>query len=101
MAIYPTEELTPHPVVKDTLSREERCDQYRALARAILELAWRDARPGTVCSEEYRRAAREFLFSEDAEFWAYVAGVNIAQIRRALRCAELETEACAFREEYQ
>lgn len=92
MAIHSMEELSAHPVMKGTLSREERCDQYRALARAILELAWRDARPGTVCSEEYRRAARDFLFSEDAEFWASVAGVNIAQVRRALRRAELETQ---------
>jgi len=71
--------------VAPTLSREERCDQYRALARAILELAWRDASPHAACSEAERREARAFMFSEEADFWAYVAGVNLAQIRRLLR----------------
>lgn len=87
MATQPTERLDACIAVPvaAALSREERCDRYRNLARAILELAWRDARPDAVCSEAYRREAREFVFSEDADFWAYVAGVNIAQIRRALR----------------
>ena len=87
MATQQTDSLDAHIAVPvaDALSREERCDQYRTLARAIIELAWRDARPDAVCSEEYRREAREFVLSEDADFWSYVAGVNIAQLRRALR----------------
>lgn len=87
MAIQPSDASDVRVAVpmNEPLTREERCDQYRTLARAILELAWRDANPNAACGDADRRQARAFVFSEDADFWARVAGVNLAQIRKQLR----------------
>ncbi|MBM3216993.1 hypothetical protein FJZ36_19030 [Candidatus Poribacteria bacterium] len=78
--------LTPET---DALTREERCDRYRDLARAVIELAWRDARPESRSSDANREDARAFLFSESGDFWASLGSVNLAHLRRVIRESRL------------
>ena len=78
-----THETEDREPMKD-LSLEERRERYGDLARALIELAWRDARPNTRAIPAIAREAREFLFSEEAEFWAELAGLPLHRLRRLL-----------------
>jgi len=58
---------------------------YQSLALSVLDHALRDATGTREMPPEERVNANEFLESEEAEFWAEAAGVNIWKIRRLLR----------------
>jgi hypothetical protein len=70
--------------MRPDMSREETCEHYRELARAVVQMAWRDASPDSAVSPDVRLEAQEFLFSESAEFWAIIAGVHLAHLRQAV-----------------
>jgi hypothetical protein len=57
---------------------------HRNLALSVLDHALRDATGTREISPESRHEAYTFLLSEEAEFWAEAAGVNIWKIRRLL-----------------
>ena len=58
---------------------------YQNLALSLLDHALRDATGTREVTPEEMRDAREFLFSEEAEFWAEAAGVNIWTLRQVFR----------------
>lgn len=66
------------------ITREERRDRYRDLARAVIELGWRDARADSCAAEAAREHAREFLFSDAAELWADMAQFDLRRLRLLL-----------------
>lgn len=66
------------------ITREERRDRYRDLARSVIELGWRDARANSCATETERVEAREFLFSEAAELWADMAQFDLRRLRLLL-----------------
>ncbi|GIX07847.1 MAG: hypothetical protein KatS3mg115_2250 [Candidatus Poribacteria bacterium] len=71
---------------------------YQNLALSVLDHAIRDAVGTRAVSPEEQCSAREFLYSEEAEFWATAAGVNIWLLRQVLerrlaeRCPDLSPE---------
>ena len=58
---------------------------FQNLALSVLDHALRDAIGTREMTPEERTNAHAFLLSEEAEFWAEAAGVNIWKIRRLLR----------------
>lgn len=58
---------------------------FQNLALSVLDHALRDAIGTREMPPSERVTAHEFLLSEEAEFWAEAAGVNIWKIRRLLR----------------
>ncbi|GIX07984.1 MAG: hypothetical protein KatS3mg115_2387 [Candidatus Poribacteria bacterium] len=77
---------------KKAFPQEERRDRYGELARAVIEMAWRDARPGSRAAPQVALEAREFLLSREADFWASVAGIHLHRIRQILDKAPLPGE---------
>ena len=70
-----------HAETSRELSREERRDRYRDLARAVIELAWRDARADSRATDIAHAEARDFLASEAAEVWADMAHFDLRRLR--------------------
>ena len=68
----------------DDVEREVRQDRYRALARAVVELAWHDAHGRAAVPAEVAEDARTFFFTHDAEFWAGAATVDLRVLRQRL-----------------
>ncbi|MAF12914.1 hypothetical protein CMK11_20885 [Candidatus Poribacteria bacterium] len=66
------------------ISREERRDRYRDLARAVIELAWRDARADSCAPVPVHDEAREFLLADAAEAWADMAQFDLRRLRLLL-----------------
>lgn len=56
---------------------------YRYLALKVLDNALRDASGTRQTSRETQQEARDFIHSEEAEFWADASGVNIRKLRQA------------------
>ncbi len=70
-----------HAETSRDLSREERRDRYRDLARAVIELAWRDARADSRATDIVHAEAREFLTGDAAEVWADMAQFDLRRLR--------------------
>ena len=66
------------------ISREERRDRYRDLARAVIELAWRDARADSRATDVVHDEAHGFLASDAAEVWADMAHFDLRRLRLLL-----------------
>ena len=71
-------------VTSRELSREERRDRYRDLARAVIELAWRDARVDSRATDVVHEEARDFLAGDAAEVWADMAQFDLRRLRLLL-----------------
>ena len=56
---------------------------YQNLAIGVIDHALRDATGTRALSPGARNAARRFIYSTEAEFWADAAGVSIRRIRKA------------------
>jgi hypothetical protein len=67
---------------------------FQNLALSVLDHALRDAIGTREMPPDERTTAHAFLLSEEAEFWAEAAGVNIWKIRRLLR-EHIETNAAS------
>ena len=58
---------------------------YQNLALSVLDHALRDATGTRAIAPETKTDAKDFLFSNDAEFWAEAAGVNIWKLREVFK----------------
>ena len=58
---------------------------YQNLALSVLDHALRDATGTREIAPEARGDAKAFLYSDDAEFWAEAAGVNVWKLRQVFK----------------
>ncbi len=56
---------------------------YQNLALGVIDHALRDATGTRAIEPDAQSAARQFIYSSEAEFWADAAGVNIWRLRHA------------------
>lgn len=66
---------------------------YQNLALGVIDHALRDATGTRAIAPDAQSAARQFIYSSEAEFWADAAGVNIGRLRRAYKTRS-EQSAC-------
>jgi hypothetical protein len=58
---------------------------YQNLALGVIDHALRDATGTRAIAPDAQTAARSFIYSSEAEFWADAAGVNIWRLRHAYK----------------
>ena len=67
----------------DSVEFRELRGNYQHLALRVLDHALRDATNARETPKELQKAALQFIFSKEAEFWAEASGMDIRKLREA------------------
>ena len=73
------------PDTQEDLGHRPYHRNYQNLALGVIDHALRDATGTRAIEPDAQTAARTFIYSSEAEFWADAAGVNIRRLRHAYK----------------